>query len=91
VPRRLHREVIASSSVIPATAAEYRYSGTGGNPSYVHAYKEINVPANQPYLTISFKAKLNGGGFHRAIFYLMPSTMPLPQADAEISRAVPAI
>jgi hypothetical protein len=68
-----------------SSCSRYRYSGTGGNPSYVHAYKEINVPANQPYLTISFKAKLNGGGFHRAIFYLMPSTMPLPQADAQIS------
>jgi hypothetical protein len=66
--------------------SRYRYSGTGGNRSFVHAYKEINVPANQPYLTISFKAKLNGGGFHRAIFYLMPSTIPLPQADVEISR-----
>jgi hypothetical protein len=62
----------------------YGYSTTSGE-TYVHAYKEINVPANQPYLTISFKAKLNGEGFVRTIFYLMPSTTSPPQADARIS------
>jgi hypothetical protein len=69
-----------------SSCSRYSYSGTRGPDTYVHAYKEINVPANQPYLTISFKAKQNGGGgLHKAIFYLMPSTTSLPQADVGIS------
>ncbi len=64
----------------------YQYSGTTGGTSYVHAYKEITIPAGQSFLTISFKAKLNANGFHRAIFYLMPSSLPLPQADVAIGN-----
>jgi len=70
-----------------SSCSRYRYSGTSStNKSYVHAYKVITVPAGQSYLTLSFKAKLHGNGFHRAIFYLMPSAMSPPQADVAINN-----
>jgi hypothetical protein len=60
------------------TCNTYQYSstsGTGGGTTYVYAYKQITVPAGQPYVRISLKAKVDGEHYADcAIIYLTPAT-----------------
>lgn len=61
----------ANGAFIGTSSSTYAYTS---NSAHSHLYRDINIPANQPNLTITFRIKCTGNSNANLSVYLAPTT-----------------